>query len=306
MFIGDFHCDTISRILDNGEELLKNSGHLDLLRMKKAGCCFQSFAFYVEQNNALLNCINMMDKFYLEYYKNIGDLHLILSSEDIDYSLDNGKIACLIMIEGGEALEGSLSTLRIFYKLGVRCMTLTWNYRNDIACGAFFDGKDTGLTSFGRKVVSEMNRLGIIVDVSHLSEKSFWDVCELSVLPVAATHSNARELCDHRRNLTDDQIKHIIKNKGVIGINFYPEFLGRNGSISDILNHTEHILSLGGEDVLSFGSDFDGVSYLGHDVEGVQSFPEIVSAMQKASYSDSLIEKICYKNIISYLKRVLP
>lgn len=305
MLIGDLHCDTISEILRKNECLTENSCHLDLLRMKKASCVFQSFAIYPGQKRALFNCISMVDKFLTEYSENKDDLHLVLSSEDVDFSLNSGKIACLLMVEGGEALEGSLAVLRVFYNLGVRCMTLTWNYKNDIACGALHKGRDSGLSSFGIKVVSEMNNLGIIIDVSHLSDKSFWHVCELSDSPVAATHSNARALCSHKRNLTDEQINFIIKNNGIIGINFFPDFLGGNGGIKEILSHIEHILSLGGENAVSFGSDFDGVSFLGPDVRGVQSFPDIVLALQRASYSDTLIEKICFKNISSYLKRVL-
>lgn len=305
MLIGDLHCDTVSEILRKDEVLYENSCHVDLLRMKKVFCIFQSFALYPGQKNALINCLIMADKFFTEYYKNKGDLHLVLSSEDVDYSLDSGKTACLLMIEGGEVLQGSLAVLRILHRLGVRCMTLTWNYKNDIACGALHSGRDTGLSDFGADVVSEMNDLGIIIDVSHLSDKSFWEVCELSHVPVAATHSNSRALCSHKRNLTDEQIRFIIKSRGIIGLNFFPDFLGGDGGITEILRHIEHILSLGGEDSLGFGSDFDGVSRLGSGIHGVQSFPDVVLALRRASYSDRIIEKICFKNIVSYIKRVL-
>lgn len=304
--IFDAHADTISEILDKNEDILKNNCHIDLTRIKKLKRPYiQVFAAFTKRiENPSLRVLKIIDKYY-EFVKR-NDLIHCENFSDIESSIKSDKILSLLSIEGGDALLGSLEMLRIYYRLGVRIITLTWNYSNEIASG-IMDKSDTGLTCFGRTVVEEMNKLGMIIDVSHLSEKSFWDVAESSSMPFIASHSNARSICAHPRNLTDEQIKKIISKNGVIGLNFYADFLSNDEkcSISDIIRHLEHILSLGGENSIGFGSDFDGMKKLPDGVFGVESYNDIISKLLKLGYSEELIRKICCDNFLRVVKEVL-
>ena len=162
----------------------------------------------------------------------------------------NHKAATLLAIEEGGAIDGSLEALRMLYELGVRAMTLTWSNRNDIADGVNEECSGGGLTTFGRQVVAEMNRLGMLVDVSHIATAGFWDVIETSTKPIIATHSNAKTLCSHPRNLNDDQIKAINANDGLIGITFAGQFLEEdynNACIDSVYRHIDYMLNLFGQ-----------------------------------------------------------
>ena len=187
--------------------------------------------------------------------------HARAKRADIDRAIAAGKIAAFLSIEGGEALAGSLGVLRMLYKVGVRSLTLTWNGRNELGDGVGASGK--GLTAFGRAVVREMNDLGMLVDVSHLSERGFWDAMKVSTQPLIASHANCRALCDHPRNLTDAQIRAVAGQGGVIGVTFVPDFLGgETPSVDNVLDHIDHMIAVGGEDCVGLGSDFDGTKEL--------------------------------------------
>ncbi len=229
-----------------------------------------------------------------------NNINVIKTAKDVE------KGGALLSVEGGNALCGRLSALRMLYKLGVRSLTLTWNGRNELGVGAS-EGEDAaGLTDVGKNVVSLMNKLGMIVDVSHLSEKGFWDVAKTSDKAFIASHSNAKKLCGHWRNLTDEQIKEIIKRNGFIGINFCSDFLREGGSkISDIMRHIEHILSFGGENVVGFGGDFDGVDDLPEGIFGVQDMEKIINELLKQNYHETVINNILYGNLDRTLKLIL-
>lgn len=305
--IFDAHADTISRLLDNGEDIFKSSGQLDLNRMKNTGFPYvQIFAAFTERiDNPALRVLKIIDKYY-EFVSESDILVHCLSAEDIERNICCGKILSLLSIEGGDALLGSLEMLRNFYRLGVRVVTLTWNFGNEIADG-ILEKRGSGLTGFGAEVVRGMNRLGMIIDVSHLSEKGFWDVARISSKPFIASHSNARKLCSNTRNLTDEQIKEIIRINGCIGLNFYPDFLNNDGksSIKDIVKHADYILSLGGENVLGFGSDFDGVDRLPCGISGAESYPDIINEFLRMGYSEELVKKICFGNFFRVFKEIL-
>jgi len=304
--IFDAHADTISELLDRGGEILKNNCHIDVNRVKKLEHRYiQVFAAFTERvENPALRVFKIIDKYY--EFVGSGEIVHCESFDEIDKNKDNKKILSILSIEGGDALLGSLEMLRIYYRLGVRVMNLTWNYSNEIASG-IMDKNDTGLTDFGKDVVKEMNKLGMIIDVSHLSEKSFWDVAKISSKPFIASHSNARSLCRHPRNLTDEQIKKIISKKGVIGLNFYNDFLSdrERVSIDDVIKHAEYILSLGGENCLGFGSDFDGMEKLPEGISGVESYYDIINEFLKLGYSEELMRKICADNFLRVIKEVL-
>ncbi len=304
----DAHCDTVTVILDKNESLKSNSGHIDMKRLKKAGCAMQYFAVWLdpkyEPHYAFDRFLDACDKFYDELSKNKNDLYLIKNASDIDEN--SGKTGALLTIEGGGVIGNSMARLHAAYGLGVRCMTLTWNGRNYIADGAAEGEHAGGLSLFGRRVVREMNRLNMIIDVSHLSDRGFYDVAAESAAPFAATHSNSRSVCGARRNLTDEQIKHIIKINGYIGLNFCSDFLSVGGvHISDIVRHAEYILSLGGENVLGFGADFDGVDKLPEEVYGVQNMNKVLDKFCKIGYGQKLLNKLFCGNLFRFTKEIL-
>ena len=310
MFV-DFHCDTLYRLVDKGTDFFERTeeGHVDFPRMKEGKVHLQVFAVFVDpkfmRKNAATMALKLIDKMH-EIIDKSSEIELVLRGEDIDRIKSEGKIGALLSIEGGEALEGEIALLRIFYKLGVRAITLTWSLRNDLGDGV--EGvPDAGLTSFGKQVVKEMNRLGMIVDVSHLNEKGFWDVIEISEKPVIASHSNAKALCSHRRNLTDEQIKAIAQKGGVIGINFAPQFLkdDKRATIEDVLNHIDYMVDLVGEDYVGFGSDFDGISSTPEGLEDISKFPKIVEGLIKRGYTQEQIDKITHKNFENLIKKIL-
>ena len=204
-------------------------------------------------------------------------------------------------------LNGSLYNLRNFYRLGVRLITLTWNFPNEIGypnCKPEFVYR--GLTSFGQEVVREMNNLSMIIDVSHLSDKGFYDVSSISKNPFVASHSNSRSITNHPRNLTDEMIKILAEKGGVTGINFEKSFLGENipAKVSDMILHIKHIRDVGGIDVIGIGSDFDGIA-LQSEISDIAEMDKLVHELNKNGFSDDEIEKIFYKNILRVIKDTL-
>jgi membrane dipeptidase len=226
MFIMDAHCDTLMDVVEGRRRLADKDrgGQLDLPRMMEAGVSAQIFAIYVSKEylpgGGARRALQFVDAFYREIEDNSDKLIFATTGSDVDKAREEGKIAAFLSIEGGEALDGRIELLRIFYRLGVRLMTLTWSLRNELADGAFEGRTGGGLTRFGVDVVEEMDRLGMVVDVSHLSEAGFWDVMKVSKRPIVASHSNSKELCSHPRNLTDDQVKAIAKKGRSVGLTY--------------------------------------------------------------------------------------
>lgn len=219
MNIIDMHCDTLYKLLNCKEEknLRKNNYSVDIEKLEKGHALAQFFAMFIDKDeveNTLETCLKMIDLFYLQLDKNKDILGLARNYDEFCNNRKNGKISAFLTIEEGGALKGEISNLRNFYRLGVRLITLTWNYGNELGypnCKEEYINK--GLTSLGIEVVEEMNRLGMLVDVSHLSDKGFYDVAKYSKKPFVASHSNAREVTPHKRNLTDDMIK-LLSEKG--------------------------------------------------------------------------------------------
>lgn len=309
MKIFDMHCDTLQKLTDLGGNLGDNAYHFDIKRAKMQGCDYiQTFAVFIDRESDLLppfeRCRQLIDTYYNQIDKNKEEIMHCKNTADTKTALESKKIASFLSIEGGEAIEGKIEKLRYFYEKGVRIMTLCWNYDNEI-CGGI-ENNNCGITPFGKIVVEEMNKIGMLIDVSHASEQSFWDVIEASEKPIAATHSNAKKICGHKRNLTDEQISAIIKNGGCIGINFYSDFISENEcQISHLLSHIEHILSLGGENNIGIGSDFDGMNHLPQGVNGVEDICRIIDEMQSCGYSDLLIKKIMAGNFLNLMKKIL-
>lgn len=310
IFIVDGHCDTVEKIADLKVNLFTgDKSHLTIQGLVKGGVRMQFFACWVGQKKRYLPCLQrglkLIDAYYtmLEAYSEV--FSPVFDYDGIIDALDSGKIAALLTVEGGEVLEGEIANLRILYKLGVRGLTLTWNHRNELADGVMELKSGGGLSTFGHEVVKEMNRLGMLIDVSHLSEKGFYDVLEASDKPIAATHSNAWTVCKHPRNLKDEQILALAGKGGVIGINFYPSFLaeGRAG-LKDIISHIEYIASLAGTDVLGFGSDFDGIDLLPDSIPGPEGFCLIIDELLRLNYREEDVRKIAYQNFLNLIRSI--
>jgi membrane dipeptidase len=311
MIIFDAHCDTAAEILDLKTGLRTNSCHADLERIHSAGSWVQVFAAFVDpvvyRNSELSRALQIIDNIYRQAEANCDLMTVCTSVSEINRAVNENKLAALISIEGGEALQGELAALRMFYRLGVRSLCLTWNYRNALADGAREEASEGGLSGFGRSVVEEMNRLGMLVDVSHISENGFWDVLEYSKAPVIASHSNSKTVCNHPRNLTDDQLKALKANGGVAGINLYPNFLTNTeaASIDDIIRHIEHIAALTGDEHIGLGCDFDGIECTPSDIKGVQDIHKIFERLLTLNYSEGFIEKFASGNFMRTAAKVI-
>jgi membrane dipeptidase len=230
----DGHADTISRFLDDGEDLGSETGkgHIDLPRMFRGGLDAQFMSCwvepkYVQRKEAAKRALRMIDAVKQWAAKHPGQLAIARTAAEVRRAAAEKKVCGILCIEGGHAIEDDLGLLRSFFELGVRYMTLTWNNSLRWAEAARDPGRVNGLTDFGREVVREMNRLGMLVDLSHVSENTFYDAIAVANTPVIASHSCARALCDHVRNLKDDQLKALAKNGGVVGVNFYSGFLSQ-------------------------------------------------------------------------------
>lgn len=307
----DAHVDTILAVAAGERRLNERSakGHVDLPRLKEGGVNVQIFAHFIEPqykpDRALPRCIELLDVFFREAGANTGSMTVAKSYEDIVAAIEAGKLAAIISIEGGEALGGRLEVLRMFHRLGVRSLCLTWNERNDIADGVGEWRSAGGLTNFGRQVVQEMNRLGMLIDVSHLAEPGFWDVLAETTSPVIASHSNARAICDHVRNLTDDQIRALAQNGGVMGLNFCPDFIDdRHATIDRIIAHIEHIIDLVGDDHIGLGSDFDGIADTPEGLEDVARLPALTETLLSRGYSETTIKKLLGGNFMRVFREV--
>lgn len=323
MRIIDFHCDTISKIYDyrnNGEDinLKQNNLHLDIDKMKKSDYMLQVFASYINlkyDKNPLQNCLNHIDLLYKELEKYKDDISIVYNYEDIIRNKKNNKIYALLSIEEGGVCKGDLALLRNFYRLGVRMMTLTWNYENELSYpnGHYYDevrNERKGLKEKGFEFIKEMEDLGMIIDISHLSDDGIYDVYNNTKKPFIASHSNARSICSHGRNLTDDMIKKIGERGGLIGINFYSTFLKDNltykdtSMIKDIIDHMKYISNIGGIGVVGVGTDFDGID-CGLEFKDSSNMQLIAEEMKKNGFSEEEIEKVFYKNGLRLFKEVL-
>lgn len=308
----DAHCDTIHDVL-RGRRVLgekSNIGHLDFPRMQEGGVGAQFFAAYIEPqykpDRGVQRAIQLVDAIWGQVQAYPDQAAVALNRGDVEAIHATGKIAVIISIEGGEAVGDHLAHLRAMYRLGVRAMSLTWNQRNLLADGSWETRTRGGLTRLGVETVQEMNRLGMIVDVSHLSDAGFWDVMEVSNAPVLATHSNARALCDVPRNLTDDQIKALAQKGGVMGINFYPGFLDASGEadVKRLVDHIDHISSLVGPEHVGLGSDFDGIEKVPGGVPDVSQMPAVTRELLERGYKEHDIAGILGGNFLRVINQV--
>lgn len=306
----DLHCDTASWLLYENYELKKNKGKVDINKLKQSNSMAQIFAHFID-----LNCtddpyeefLKMYTRLVSEINKNPDEIEVVRNVKELDEVNKNGKIGAILAIEEGGVLQGDIKKLKEVYNLGIRIITLTWNYKNEIGYPNFkFQYKDNGLTEKGREIVYEMESLGIIPDCSHLSDRGFYDLIEICSKPFIASHSNAREVTNHSRNLTDPMIKALANKGGVMGINFCSSFLGSRdkGYIDDMVRHIMHIKNVGGIDVISLGTDFDGIE---NEVEigNISQIGKLAEELRKQGFSENDIEKIYSRNAIRVLNETL-
>ncbi|TCP58921.1 dipeptidase [Tumebacillus sp. BK434] len=305
----DGHADILYRMETEGLRFQDTTGqlHLSKDRIAKAGIDLQFFVLFVEPKHdpaaQLKIHLSMIEQFYDEVVAG-ANFRPVLKKGDLERNLADGATSGLLSIEGGDCIQSDLRILRAMYRLGVRAMGLTWNHGNCIADGCG-ERVDRGLTAFGREVVGEMNRLGMIVDVAHLGEKGFWDVMEIAQAPVIASHANARAIYDHRRNLYDDQLKALFATGGLVGVTFVPMFVGEGTvSIDDLLRHVDHILKLGGEDHLGIGSDFDGIERTLTDLRHGGDLPNLQERLLR-EYGETVMRKIMGGNFKRVIDSVL-
>jgi membrane dipeptidase len=311
----DGHCDTLLNVLDGQRRLGERSaeGHLDLPRLREGGVTAQIFACFIRppfmSARATAEALRIVDTFFEEMVANAAVLTLATSAADVEQAKAEGKVAGVLALEGAEALAGDLGVLRMFYRLGVRNVGLTWNFRNEAADGVGEARTGGGLTEFGVQLVKEMNRLGVMIDVAHLSPAGVRDVLALSESPVIASHANAHALCPHWRNLTDEQLEGIAANGGVVGVTFVPAFVTedpRQATLECTLDHIDYVVRMAGIDHVGLGSDFDGFfeKEINVGLEDVTRMPGITGGLLARGYKSSEVKKILGGNFLRVLRQV--
>ncbi|QBS37883.1 MULTISPECIES: dipeptidase [Thermaerobacter] len=310
--IVDAHVDTVLDLAAGRRRLGERSpeGHVDLPRLEEAGVGVQVFAHWIEPaykpHAALVRFMELYDAFLAEVARNADRIAVVTGVDDLQRTLAAGKVAAVVGIEGGEVLHGRLGVLRLLHRLGVRLVGLTWNERNDLADGAGDGRSGGGLSQRGVAVVREMNRLGMVVDVSHLSDAGFYDVLAVSRQPVVASHSNCRALCPHPRNLSDDQIRALAAQGGVMGMNFYARFLRADGpaTVDDVVRHIEHVASLVGPEHVGLGSDFDGIGETPQGLEDVTRLPNLIEALLRRNWKEDHLRLVLAENFLRVFRQV--
>lgn len=353
MKVIDMHCDTISELFalkqkGTPEALRSNGRHMDLLRMKESRYLVQNFALFVMLEKAedpWEHVCSLYRHYREELEKNSDILAPVLRYSDIAANEAAGKLSSMLTVEEGGVCGGEIGKLCRLYDMGVRMLTLTWNFDNEIghpnysrllntqlrvameewkhtgpdspdrerkregaqlaySCYSHMPNLTEGLTERGREFVTKMEELGMIPDVSHLSDAGFYDVLETTKKPFVASHSNAREVCHSVRNMKDDMIRRLADRGGVMGLNFCADFLEEKllgeknpGSIAAVVRHAKHIVSVGGIEVLGLGSDFDGIE-TNEELPGAQSMGALWEALSRAGFSEDQLDKIFYKNVL--------
>jgi membrane dipeptidase len=331
--------DVAFKLLDIGKRL--PTGQTDIPRAREGGLKAQFWSVYIpsEHPNPARTVAEQIDLVHRMAERYSDDLEMAYSADDVERIVRNRRIACLIGIEGGVAIENDLALLRSFYRLGARYMTLTHNTTLDWADAATDTPRHNGLTPFGERVVREMNRLGMLVDISHVSPATMADSLRVSQAPLIASHSSAFALCPSPRNVPDEILKGVAQNHGVVMVNFYSGFIVAEGAkqvaeirkelhakypepaefdrafeaylkehpvprgtIADVVNHIDHIVKVAGIDHVGIGSDFDGITTWPEGLDDVSSYPRLTEELLKRGYSDGDIHKILGGNTLRALR----
>lgn len=306
----DLHCDTLYDICMHGGDLANRSGHIDLARAQHYDHYAQVFALFcgAQPLEDPAEARQLLDRLLSTAQEQLSaheaQMMLCTSGTQLEKARAEHKTAAILSIEGAELLP-DFNSLRKAYDAGVRIVTLSWNHRSGYACGASTDN-DAGLTGAGRDFVRRCEELGIVLDVSHLSERGFWELCELTDRPLLATHSNCRSICPHLRNLTDAQIKELVRRDGRIGLNLYVPFLTtrERASSDDVLRHLEHLLQLGAEHHICLGVDFDGCDRLPDDLNDLSEMNTLHRRIA-AQFSLKLADAVFYRSAEQFIHKYI-
>lgn len=301
----DGHCDTLKKAFDEKKDLNNKKYDYNLEDIKIENAIIQNLAAFVHTNfeNGFERAKNIVEY----YFSNISDITLVSNKQDLENVVSNNKIGALLSIENGKAIENNLDNIDYFYEKGIKIMGITWNDENLLGSGCLSE-KDNGLTEFGKAYIKKLEEKNILIDISHTSEKTFWDTIKNTDKTIIATHSNCYNICNHPRNLKDEQIKAIAKRNGIIGICFASPFLREDGiaNVEDIVKHITYIINLVGEDYVGLGSDFDGLKEETkmQDIKGIKDVKLIEDYLIKYGYSQNTVNKIMGENWLRVLKNI--
>lgn len=307
MKIADLHCDTISYLQKTNLELVANSGQFDLERAARAGIKLQFFAMFTrpdEPSRTLRPILQQLEKFYREIEANAAVIMQVRDYNDIMQAEQAGIISAVLHLEGAECLGGDLDLFHLLYRAGLRSIGLTWNERNQFAAGAAESDAAGGLSKLGRRLAAEMEQLGVILDLAHMSKPSYYDALEYYGKPVMVTHANAYQLCPHPRNLDDQQLKILAEHGGLVGITQVADFVSLERRDGDaLLDHMVYIADLIGIEHLALGSDFDGADdMIIKEVGGYQYLPEM---MHKRGFTAEDTDKILFTNVMQTIRQII-
>lgn len=308
MRVFDGHCDTVSRCLTTGEGFGNATGHWSIDKAKTFTSCAQFFAAFggwEPRPNVSLYPIFLAQEGRLkrELEANADAMVLCTDASGCRRAWEAGKIAAFFSVEGSELLDCEVDKLYSAREKGVRAVNLTWNFPNALS-GTNLMEPDRGLSGQGRDFVREMNALGVLVDVSHLSDPGFWDVVRMTRAPIIASHSNSRSVHFHPRNLTDEQFTAIMELQGAVGLNMAADFLAPEPTLDDLVRVLEHFLDLGGEDVVALGGDWDGIERMPREVSDVTGWTLFYQCLRERGYGPELLDKLFYKNLMRVVEEV--
>lgn len=308
----DGHCDTLSKALDEKSDLENREYCFNLIDANKKTPCIQMMAAYIAPKyvdsglGGFNRAINILEQFKKD--KDKKEIINILNKDDLNKAINEKKIGIILTIENGSAISGDIKNIEKLYEKGIRVMSVTWNEDNRLGCGALTKN-DKGLTKLGEEYIRKLEEKSIIIDVSHSSEKTFWDITKCTSRTIVATHSCAYTICNHPRNLKDEQIIEIANRKGIIGICFASHFLNQSGKSDsdDIINHIKYIKDLVGIDYIGLGSDFDGVDFdnMPSDIRGIKDINKLEEKMKMEGFTEEEINKVMGENWLRVLKRLL-
>lgn len=306
----DLHCDTASKIFYENLNIKNERCKANINNLRKGESLGQVFAFFIDQklnNDPYDEFIKLYNNFIKEIKENSNEIEIVRNLEELNNAEKEGKIGAFLSIEEGEVIKGNIDNLRKVYDMGVRILTITWNYKNQLGYpNKNYTHRDKRLTEKGIEIIEECEDLGIIPDSSHLSDAGFYDLIKVCKKPFIASHSNARAITNHPRNLDDHMIKSLAEKGGIMGINFCSDFLGTKSisSIEDMILHIKHIKNIGGIDVIALGSDFDGIENE-VEIKNSSEFNKLYDSLKNNNFSEIEIEKIFYKNVIRVFKETL-
>lgn len=307
MNIIDTHTDTITTLMDANEHLYKNNQHIsieNLLAYDKKGIYFSIWLNKKRRETPYLETKKAIEFYYKELLENEHYITHCNSFSEFNNAFQNNKIASILCLEGGEAIEDNIDNLYRLHDMGVRLLTLTWNNDNNLGSGVL--GADRGLTNFGRVVIKKSNELNLIIDISHLNKKGFFNVIDLTNKPIIASHSNVFNIHNSKRNLDDECLLELKNTKSYVSVTIHSPFIDGNEKtdIEKLLPHIDYLLNKLGEDFISIGTDFDGTNLLPKKINNISNLKSLYNLL-KTTYNTDIANKIFYQNQLNFLKSVL-